>query len=881
MKKQKKIAKSKYSYLIDNNYFQLKKKFGDVIAFKMIISLIISSSFIMIVLTLFSIDFSTGIIIGSSLIFTLIFCCLFTFLNKDKVALGFFASVVLFLLYFYKKIQIRLYLSSFIMHFLDSKYFDTAERAAIEKSQLTELNTEYVQCMSIVLLFFAYLTAFIVGYFTYARGKTLFPFIYFSILISPAFLSLKADFNIWFVPLVACLMGNYSTYSMYAYYNEFNFPIKKDEKQNKKLVIKKSKAPWFKNTYDKLINASKYQSAVFIVAILTVISLTLSAFIMPKGSSINYENLYEWVNKKGWSIDNNIFNTDSEFFTKYFTTNYGGFNNTLGITSPSNGNKEVLKVITDSNKETKYLRADIGINFLDNYWTSAGNYNNPFAEDLDKPFYPEFIPCIASSLLDMMTNFNGSNFFKSENVNIEYLMDTDVVFMPTSMVDFTMFKNEDLKYSGDSILRSKENHLESISFPMINTVSVETPNYSDIFEYLSQVDESVIQAGSLFSPYMSEEQISAYLEQKEQYDLYVKNMYTTVPDEFYYFLNDFLKDEIFKNDIVYPDTIDEVPILKLEQAIKINNYLKYNYKYSLDAVNNIENVNPIYYFLSVSKEGHCALYASSMVLLMRTLGYPARYVTGFITSGEGTQTSDGKYEYILKEKNLHAWVEVYFDELGWVSFDPTGFSNTNDENVEFTEQTTSPQTTEASTEQPTALTTNDSSVSTVFSSSQADTSQDSSDNSDSKDNNKNDLVIIIIIIALVLLVMIAFLIFIIMYSNKRHKSLFAYFSSSNDKKVISHMYSVMYKLLYLEGFKPEDNELPEEFAKRMQLELFDERKINNFHEIMMIFMKNEFSSSRISDSEYKILYNFLVKLYSDNVLNKNILVRTFYKLIIK
>ena len=185
-------------------------------------------------------------------------------------------------------------------------------------------------------------------------------------------------------------------------------------------------------------------------------------------------------------------------------------------------------------------------------------------------------------------------------------------------------------------------------------------------------------------------------------------------------------------------------------------------------------------------------------------------------------------------------MEVYFDELGWVSFDPTGFSNTNDENVEFTEQTTSPQTTEASTEQTTTPTTNDSSVSTVFSSSQADTSQDSSDNSDSKDNNKNDLVIIIIIIALVLLVIIAFLIFIIMYSNKRYKSLFAYFSSSNDKKVISHMYSVMYKLLYLEGFKPEDNELPEEFAKRMQLELFDERKINNFHEIMMIFMKMNF-----------------------------------------
>src|SRR5690625_4460312 len=68
-----------------------------------------------------------------------------------------------------------------------------------------------------------------------------------------------------------------------------------------------------------------------------------------------------------------------------------------------------------------------------------------------------------------------------------------------------------------------------------------------------------------------------------------------------------------------------------------------------------------------------------MVVMLRTLDMPARWVKGF-SSGEKVDevTIDGDIEnvYEVTNANAHSWVEVYFPEYGWVPFEPTkGFSN--------------------------------------------------------------------------------------------------------------------------------------------------------------------------------------------------------------
>src|SRR5699024_6506512 len=82
-------------------------------------------------------------------------------------------------------------------------------------------------------------------------------------------------------------------------------------------------------------------------------------------------------------------------------------------------------------------------------------------------------------------------------------------------------------------------------------------------------------------------------------------------------------------------------------------------------------------FLFDTRAGYCDNYSSSMVVLLRTLDIPARWVKGF-TSGEQISSSldDTEEVYEVTNANAHSWVEVYFSDVGWVPFEPTkGFSN--------------------------------------------------------------------------------------------------------------------------------------------------------------------------------------------------------------
>jgi hypothetical protein len=72
------------------------------------------------------------------------------------------------------------------------------------------------------------------------------------------------------------------------------------------------------------------------------------------------------------------------------------------------------------------------------------------------------------------------------------------------------------------------------------------------------------------------------------------------------------------------------------------------------------------YFLFEVKAGYCDYYASAMVVLLRSVGVPARYVRGY---SEG-EAEDGVFH--LLESDGHAWPEVYFPQYGWIEFEPTG-----------------------------------------------------------------------------------------------------------------------------------------------------------------------------------------------------------------
>jgi hypothetical protein len=99
---------------------------------------------------------------------------------------------------------------------------------------------------------------------------------------------------------------------------------------------------------------------------------------------------------------------------------------------------------------------------------------------------------------------------------------------------------------------------------------------------------------------------------------------------------------------------------------RLESYLIENFTYTLDFVGRSPN-NPIEDFLFRYRSGQCEYFASSMVLMLRSQGVPARLVTGFL----GGEYNPFEGYYIVRENNAHAWVEAWLDGVGWRIFDPT------------------------------------------------------------------------------------------------------------------------------------------------------------------------------------------------------------------
>ena len=103
-----------------------------------------------------------------------------------------------------------------------------------------------------------------------------------------------------------------------------------------------------------------------------------------------------------------------------------------------------------------------------------------------------------------------------------------------------------------------------------------------------------------------------------------------------------------------------------DKAKALESYLR-TYPYSLDVTPPPPDRDVVDYFLFDLKTGYCDYYATSMVVLARAVGLPARLVIGY-ANGIYNPTSA---EYVIREADAHSWVEIYFAGVGWVEFEPT------------------------------------------------------------------------------------------------------------------------------------------------------------------------------------------------------------------
>jgi transglutaminase-like putative cysteine protease len=104
-----------------------------------------------------------------------------------------------------------------------------------------------------------------------------------------------------------------------------------------------------------------------------------------------------------------------------------------------------------------------------------------------------------------------------------------------------------------------------------------------------------------------------------------------------------------------------------DKASAIEWYLR-GYPVELEEEAPPSNVDAVWYFLAVQRRGYPLYHASAMVVLLRTLGVPARLAVGFALP-QYSGGVDGVYH--VDGRNALAWPEVYFSGLGWIPFSPS------------------------------------------------------------------------------------------------------------------------------------------------------------------------------------------------------------------
>ncbi|MCL1819545.1 MAG: hypothetical protein FWG36_02685 [Oscillospiraceae bacterium] len=117
--------------------------------------------------------------------------------------------------------------------------------------------------------------------------------------------------------------------------------------------------------------------------------------------------------------------------------------------------------------------------------------------------------------------------------------------------------------------------------------------------------------------------------------------------------------------------ITEGAVSSIQKALIIQDYLSQTYYYTLDAPALPEETDFVDFFLFEAKTGYCTSYASAMVVMLRSLGIPARYCEGFTPDPK----NGNRGVYSVYATDAHAWVEMYAPFAGWVELDPTGSSS--------------------------------------------------------------------------------------------------------------------------------------------------------------------------------------------------------------
>lgn len=150
------------------------------------------------------------------------------------------------------------------------------------------------------------------------------------------------------------------------------------------------------------------------------------------------------------------------------------------------------------------------------------------------------------------------------------------------------------------------------------------------------------------------------VELERNYRSYVYESFLEYPAEQLPELTAFLEESGFRQGDLYDSVYD------------VLTYLQKTAVYNLKVESAPRGKDFVEYFLFESHEGYCAHFASAAVLMLRYLGVPARYATGYsVSASEFSGMAGGEYMAVVRDRQAHAWAEVYLDGVGWIPVEVT------------------------------------------------------------------------------------------------------------------------------------------------------------------------------------------------------------------
>ena len=181
------------------------------------------------------------------------------------------------------------------------------------------------------------------------------------------------------------------------------------------------------------------------------------------------------------------------------------------------------------------------------------------------------------------------------------------------------------------------------------------PNYDDIQALYTKAD--LTQTGSYQTLGLGSTATAAELENAgTTYPDWVTSRYLQLPDGVSQRTRDLASQIVANAGSTNP----------FSSAQAIQDYLRASYGYEENSPLQADGQDYVDYFLFDHQAGRCEQFSTAMTVMLRSLGIPARVVTGFSDS-----PGDAAGQYVYRNNQSHQWVEVFFPGLGWVPFEPT------------------------------------------------------------------------------------------------------------------------------------------------------------------------------------------------------------------